>query len=122
MGRGWRQMYGNALWDNKLELRMPLSKEAVWLVGFLDAAGLWAQPYGATPPETSMDRMMLDQFYFSTGFGIRFTIPQFPIRLYLAKGFQVKNGQLQWKPLAPGDLAIGNFNFSFVISLGGNVF
>ncbi len=90
--------------------------------GFFDAAGLWVQPYGAAAPETSFDRMTLDQFYFSTGFGIRFTIPQFPIRLYLAKGFQVQNGRVVWKPLAPGDLAIGNFNFSFVISLGGNTF
>jgi outer membrane protein insertion porin family len=122
VGRGWRQLYGNALWDNKLELRMPLSKEAVWLVGFVDAAGLWDQPYGGVAPETSFDRMSLDQIFFSLGFGIRFTIPQFPIRLYLAKGFQIQNGAFVWKPLVPGDLAIGNFNFSFVISLGGNVF
>jgi outer membrane protein insertion porin family len=122
VGRGWRQMYGNALWDNKVELRMPLAKDAVWLVGFFDAAGLWDQPYGATAPETSFDRMSLDQIFFSTGFGIRFTIPQFPIRLYLAKGFQVKNGSVVWKPQSSGDLAIGSFNFSFVISLGGNVF
>ena len=71
---------------------------------------------------TSFDEMNLGQIFLSTGFGIRFTIPQFPIRLYLAKGFQIKNGSLVWKPLSPGDLAIGNFNFSFVISLGGNVF
>jgi outer membrane protein insertion porin family len=122
VGRGWRQMYGDALWDNKVELRTPISKEALWLVGFFDAAGLWDQPFGATPPMTSFDHMSLDQIFFSTGFGIRFTIPQFPIRLYLAKGFQIKNGSVVWKPLSPGDLAIGSFNFSFVISLGGNVF
>ncbi|HET6451536.1 MAG TPA: outer membrane protein assembly factor BamA, partial [Spirochaetia bacterium] len=103
VGRGWRFVgggYGDALWDNKLELRMPLSKEVVWLVGFLDAAGLWEQPYGATPPATSLDHMSLNQFYMSTGFGLRFTIPQFPIRLYLAKGFQVENGRVVWKPLS----------------------
>ena len=122
VGRGWRQMYGDALWDNKVELRMPIAKDALWLVGFFDAAGLWDQPFGATAPATSFDKMTLDQIFFSTGFGIRFTIPQFPIRLYLAKGFQIKNGVVVWKPLSPGDLAIGKFNFSFVISLGGNVF
>ncbi len=125
VGRGWKLAsgYGNAMWDNKLELRMPMAKDAVWLVGFLDGAVALAAALGfAQPGETSMDMMTLDQFYFSTGFGIRFTIPQFPIRLYLAKGFQFKNGSFTWKPLAPGDLAIGNFNFSFVISLGGNVF
>jgi outer membrane protein insertion porin family len=122
VGRGWRQVYGNALWDNKVELRMPLAKEVLWLVGFFDAAGLWDQPYGAATPATNFVNMSLDQIFFSTGFGIRFTIPQFPIRLYLAKGFQIKNGSVVWKPQSPGDLAIGNFNFSFVISLGGNVF
>jgi outer membrane protein insertion porin family len=122
VGRGWKQMYGNALWDNKLEIRMPIAKDALWLVGFMDAAGLWDQPFGAAPPSTSFGSMSLDQIFFSTGFGIRFTIPQFPIRLYLAKGFQFKNGSFAWKPLSPGDLAIGAFNFSFVISLGGNTF
>ena len=77
--------------------------------------------------------MSLNNFYFSTGFGIRFAIPQFPIRLYLAKGFQVKRSPGSdgpwWqnlvglpKPAGQGDLAIGGFSFSFVISLGGNVF
>jgi len=124
VGRGWRLVsgYGNALFDNKLELRMPISKDILWLVGFLDAAALFDQPFGATAPATSLDIMNFNNFYFSTGFGIRFSIPQFPIRLYLAKGFQVKNGTIVPKPPALGDLAIGNFNFSFVISLGGNVF
>jgi outer membrane protein insertion porin family len=123
VGRGWRQMYGNALWDNKLELRMPIIKEALWLVGFFDAAALWDQPFGAAAPATSLDRMSIDQFFFSLGLGVRFTIPQFPIRLYLAKGFQVKPsdpaGPLIWKK---GDLSIGGFSFGFVISLGGDVF
>ncbi|HTZ50769.1 MAG TPA: outer membrane protein assembly factor BamA [Spirochaetia bacterium] len=124
VGRGWRLVsgYGNALFDNKLEVRMPISKDILWLVGFLDAAALFDQPFGAIAPATSLDSMNLNNFYFSSGFGIRFTIPQFPIRLYLAKGFQVKNGSIVPKPPATGDLAIGNFNFSFVISLGGNVF
>jgi outer membrane protein insertion porin family len=124
VGRGWRLVsgYGNALFDNKIELRMPISKDILWLVGFLDAAALFDEPFGAIPPSTSLDMMNLNNFYFSTGFGVRFTIPQFPIRLYLAKGFQVKNGSVVAKPPGLGDLAIGNFNFSFVISLGGNVF
>jgi outer membrane protein insertion porin family len=119
VGRGWRQMYGDALWDNKFELRMPIIPSAIWLVGFFDAAGLWDQPYATGAIGTSMDQMSLDQFFFSFGFGIRFTIPQFPIRLYLAKGFQIKNGQVVWKD---GDLKIGSLSFGFVISLGGDVF
>ena len=124
VGRGWRLVsgYGNALFDNKIELRMPLAKDIVWLVGFLDAAALFDEPFAAVPPSTSLETMNLNNFYFSSGFGIRFTIPQFPIRLYLAKGFQVKNGSVVSKPPSLGDLSIGSFNFSFVISLGGNVF
>ncbi|MGA2977672.1 MAG: outer membrane protein assembly factor BamA [Spirochaetia bacterium] len=124
VGRGWRQMYGDALWDNKLEIRMPIVKEAIWLAGFFDAAALWDQPFGATPPSTSMDQMSLDQFYFSFGAGVRFTIPQLPIRLYLAKGFQIKNGVVDWSTFdnKPGNLDIGGLELAFVISLGGNVF
>ena len=123
VGRGWRQMYGNALWDNKLEVRMPIAKDALWFVGFLDAAGLWDQPFNAVPPSTSMNNANLGQLFFSTGFGIRFTIPQFPIRLYLAKGFQYHNGSgFAWKPQTAGDLGAFPYNFSFVISLGGNTF
>ncbi len=126
VGRGWRQLYGNALWDNKFELRMPIIKEAIWLVGFFDAAALWDTPFAglAAPPATSIDQASIDQFYFSFGFGIRFTIPQFPIRLYLAKGFRISNGAVDWSSFdnIPGHLSIGGVSFGFVISLGGDVF
>ncbi|MGO9309899.1 MAG: BamA/TamA family outer membrane protein, partial [Spirochaetia bacterium] len=122
VARGWGTMYGDALWDNKLELRMPIAKEVLWLVGFVDAAGLWDQPFGATPPATSIDTMSLNDFFMSTGFGIRFSIPQFPIRLYLARDFQIRDGSWVWRPISPGDIVLGSFNFRFVISLGGNVF
>jgi outer membrane protein insertion porin family len=124
VGRGWRQLYGKALWDNKVELRTPLAKDIVWAVGFFDAAALWDVPWkaNASDPGTSMTAMNIDQFYFSIGFGLRFTIPQFPIRLYLAKGFQIKPndpaGPVVWKT---GDLSIGGFSFGFVISLGGDL-
>jgi outer membrane protein insertion porin family len=124
VGRSWRQaQYGNALWDNKLELRMPLAKDAIWLVGFFDAAALWDKPFASLPQSgTSMDQITVDDFLFSLGFGVRFTIPQFPIRLYLAKGFQYQpalhpGAPLQWHA---GDAGLGGLNF--VISLGGNVF
>jgi outer membrane protein insertion porin family len=126
VGRGWKQLYGNALWDNKLELRMPILKDSLWFVSFFDAAGLWDEPFGATGGETSFGAMSIDQFHFSLGAGLRFAIPQFPIRLYLAKGFQIKpndpSGPIVWKPKSTSDLAIGDFSFAFVISLGGNVF
>jgi len=122
VARGWSNMYtyGNALWDNKLELRTPLIKEALWLVGFFDAAALWDQPFDTTGGATTLTTMKIDQFFFSFGLGIRFTIPQFPIRLYLARGFQVLNGQVVWQQT--GALKFGNFALDFVISLGGDVF
>ena len=130
VARGWRTVsYGNALWDNKFELRMPIVKDAIWLAGFFDAAALWAQPLSGLPlgASSSFDQMKIDDFLFSFGFGIRFTIPQFPIRLYLAKGFQYQphlhpEQPFQWKPATAGDFNIGGVTFGFVIGLGGNVF
>ena len=126
VGRGWREMYGNALWDNKLELRMPIVKEAVWFVTFLDIAGLFDQPWYATAPSTtdpttSFNHLSLDQFFFSVGAGLRFSIPQFPIRLYLAQGFKYNTTAGTWS-LKTGDFAVGPLSLNFVISLGGNVF
>jgi outer membrane protein insertion porin family len=114
VGRGWRQMNGGALWDNKLELRTPLAKDVLTGVLFFDAAALWPGP-------ADVAEMTIQDFRFSFGAGLRFTIPQFPIRLYLGKAFQVDGtGKVVWKD---GDLALGdNFSLSFIISLGGDVF
>ena len=127
-GRGWRQLqYGNALWDNKLELRMPILKDAIWLAGFFDAAALWAKPFAFLPQSgSSLDQIKIDDFYFSVGLGVRFTIPQFPIRLYLAQGFQYQpnlHPEAPWR-MKTGDIPITGLGLSlnFVISLGGNVF
>jgi outer membrane protein insertion porin family len=124
VGRGWNQLYvyGNALWDNKVELRMPIVKEAVWLVGFFDAAALLDEPWSAltsTGGGTSLDTLKIDDFLFSYGFGIRFTIPQFPLRFYLAKGFMIRNGQYVEQV---GTLNLGGWTVNFVISLGGDTF
>jgi outer membrane protein insertion porin family len=123
VGRGWSQLYvyGNALWDNKLELRMPIVKEAVWLTGFFDAAALLDEPWRSltNTPGTSLDSLSIEDFLFSYGFGVRFSIPQFPLRFYLAKGFQVRNGQVVWQN---GSLNLGGWTVNFVISLGGDTF
>ncbi|HVO39011.1 MAG TPA: outer membrane protein assembly factor BamA [Spirochaetia bacterium] len=109
VGRGWRVLYGNALWDNKVELRMPIARDYVWAVGFFDAAALW-------PDSSFITQGTLDNYYFSLGFGLRFVIPQFPIRLYFAKGFKIdQSGNVVWKQ---GDLSIGSLSLQFVISLG----
>jgi outer membrane protein insertion porin family len=114
IGRGWSLMYGKALWDNKVELRMPISKELLWLTGFFDVVGLWQTP-------ADLVNANINQFYFSYGFGLRFTLPQFPIRLYLGKKFQIQNGQVVYKAGLLGDPS-SFWNFDFIISLGGDVF
>ncbi len=109
VGRGWRVLYGNALWDNKVELRMPIAKDYVWFVGFFDVAALW--------PDVGLIGGNLNNFYFSYGIGLRFVIPQFPIRVYLARLFKIDNsGNVTYYP---GDFSLGGWGLKFVISLGG---
>ena len=113
IARGWpleRDL--KALWDNRLELRMPISEQLLWWVFFLDGVV-------ATPEIDDLKGMTLDDFKFSVGGGLRFTIPQFPIRLYLAKRFRFSDGKIV--PEA-GDLPFFGTTVEFVISLGGDTF
>jgi len=113
VGRGWRKLYGEALWDNKVELRTPLVKNVLIGVLFFDAAALWNEV-------NDIAAISGNDFLFSFGAGLRFTIPQFPIRLYLGKGFQVRDGKVVWKQ---GDLGTDQASsLSFIISLGGDIF
>jgi outer membrane protein insertion porin family len=60
----------------------------------------------------------MNNYYFSYGLGLRFVIPQFPIRIYLARLFKLDNyGNITYQP---GDFSIGSWGLKFVISLGGN--
>jgi outer membrane protein insertion porin family len=40
----------------------------------------------------------IENMRFSYGFGLRFTMPQFPFRFSLAKRFRVLDGQFHWEP------------------------
>ena len=131
VARGWEPITdGHALWESKVELRTPIAERIVWGVAFLDSAVLWQRDptqCGVTatlvcpqPGTLDLGAASLDDFYFSVGAGFRFAIPQFPIRLYFAKGFQFDDdGTLQPKA---GSLDFGSFSLDFVISLGGEVF
>ena len=113
VARGWYPLsYGKALWDNRFELRLPVAEQMLWGVLFFDAAALWNEI-------SDMGSIGVDDFYFSVGTGLRFTIPQFPIRLYLSQGFQIKEGRFVLKQ---GDLPVGALAFDFVISFGGDTF
>jgi outer membrane protein insertion porin family len=107
VGRGWPYQYEfKALWESSLEIRQPLLKKFIWWVWFFDVVGAW-------PEISMMGDMTVEDYYFGWGFGLRFTIPGFPIRLYLSRNFRVENGEVVWEP---GDFTIGPHGFKFVIA------
>ena len=94
-GRGWTNIYqsnrGKALWSNTVELRMPIIPGVLAFDFFGDAAVV-----KTTPTELFKDLELTD-FYFSTGPGIRFTIPQFPLRLLFANTFRLnEDNDIEW--------------------------
>ena len=80
-GRGWTTIYnkkrGKAMWSNIVELRMPLVPGVLALDLFADAAVIKDEP-------SMLSDLQKEDFFFSFGPGIRFTIPQFPLRLLFA--------------------------------------
>jgi outer membrane protein insertion porin family len=102
-GRGWTSIYnsvrGRALWSNSAELRMPVVPGVLALDWFGDAAVI------KTMPEQLFTSLSAEDFYFSTGPGIRFSIPQFPLRLLFANTFRIEDGDVAW-----------NNNWKFVLS------
>jgi len=84
--RGWTSIYnsvrGKAMWSNSLELRMPIVRGVLAIDGFLDGAAV------KSTPEQMFNDLSLNDFYFSTGPGIRFSIQQFPLRLLFANTFR----------------------------------
>ena len=118
IARGWPFIKDRrALWDNRLELRLPLAEQIIWWVFFLDGVV-------ATEMREDLWHVNRTDFLFSLGGGIRFTIPQFPIRLYLAQRFHFENED-SWKITWEKDevpLFGKNSGLKFVISLGGDLF
>lgn len=111
MARGWpRQINGESLWDNWLELRIPIVEQYLWWDFYLSGTAMWATPAG-------FSSMSLNNFLFSTGGGIRLVIPGLPIGLYFAKRFQILNGQLQWQAGNASTLGL-----DFVISFNASLF
>lgn len=80
-GRGWTSIYnkvrGKALWSNIIELRMPVVPGILSLDLFGDAAVIKKEPW-------MLNGLEKEDFFFSYGPGLRFTIPQFPLRLLFA--------------------------------------
>jgi outer membrane protein insertion porin family len=116
--RGWDELYGFegvGLWDNWLELRLPIFEQFVWLDGFLDAAAIRTQSgyvdVAADTLATDSSKKALgslgwDNVAMSMGFGFRFSIQQFPFRFYFAKRFTFDGSQINWKTTGAPELVI----------------
>ncbi len=117
-GRGWPlQRNAEALWDSIVELKMPIVERILWLDLFIEGAALWEDLEQVTSAN------LLDVMRFTFGGGIRFTIPQFPIRFYIAKRFRVNNGVIEWQtsPLFNGANIPGG-GVDLVFSIGTDLF
>jgi outer membrane protein insertion porin family len=95
VGRGWYDerinSRGYALWENWLELRIPLVPNLLAFDWFFDA------DVAKKTPEDFFRRLSIEDWRFSFGGGFRFTIPQFPFRFLIAKRFRIVNGNVQWQ-------------------------
>jgi outer membrane protein insertion porin family len=108
-GRGWSSEYstkGFAMWENWVELRIPVIPRVLAWDFFFDAAEV--QPDWNT---FWSGKNFMDNMRFSLGGGLRFAIPQFPLRLLFAKRFRVIDGDVMWYPKTGVDVVL-----SFVLS------
>ena len=101
IGRGWSSEYRNKgllLFDTWIELRFPIVYGILSLDLFFDAAGVeTAEGFYFGKNSEGNDNFTIENMRFSYGGGIRFTLPQFPIRLSLAKRFKVVDGEVEWQ-------------------------
>jgi outer membrane protein insertion porin family len=93
-GRGWMQygydLRGKAMWSNIIELRTPLIPGLFALDFFFDAAVV-KEDAGQL-----FSALTIDDFLFSFGPGLRFSIPQFPLRLLFGFAFKSVDGKVKW--------------------------
>jgi outer membrane protein insertion porin family len=93
--RGWDTIYyQRAIWDNWIELRIPLAEDFIWWDFFISATA----PYDTV--EGILD-FSFEDFLFSFGGGARLTIHQLPIGLYLVKRFEIQDGAVEWQSSIP---------------------
>ena len=126
IARGWDPATGGrVLWNNWVELRMPLVEQIVWLDMFADAVSLRTDP-AQFFDELSNDRgSFASNMLYGVGAGFRFTIPQFPIRLYLVKRFEYTGGRFQRVPgqFFKRDESEGSLQgLDFVFAIGADFF
>jgi outer membrane protein insertion porin family len=115
-GRGWQNysqwgsLYsrrGKSEFNFSLEYRFPIEERIIWGLAFFDASGIFDDAaYFTIDPR---------ELYYSIGLGISFVIPNFPIRLYLARRFKYDDvaGEVQ---LANSQMFFKNWDFVFSIA------
>lgn len=119
--RGWDN-YTNleVMWENWIELRMPIYERFVWADLFLEVTGIWNDLKDMAPKTAYPYQTLADNFYFTMGGGFRLTLDGFPIAFYLTKGFQID--YLNGKPIVdwqrgdfgnPKNTEGGGVNFVF---------
>lgn len=113
--RGWpAQTGGEALFNNWIELRMPIDENVLWFDTYFEAVRL-------TQDRDKIFAASNEGWMFGFGTGLRLSIPQLPLRLYLAKRFKIDdNGQIEWQDgnLFPGEPGKGGgIDFVLAISL-----
>ena len=124
VGRGWISEFrrrGFALWDNWVEIRIPLAPGILAWDFFFDAAGIAPEPGDLFSRDHWHDDGSLpgyDTFFmrFSVGGGLRFTIPQFPLRFSLARRFVIRDGEIEWQTGGIGSGGRNGRGVDFVVS------
>ncbi len=94
VGRGWRDLgpagEGNVLQNNWIEFRWPLAQGIISFDFFFDAVAI-------KNDLTDLKTLSINDYYFSFGPGLRFALPQFPLRFLLSNTFRSKDGRPYWR-------------------------
>ncbi len=106
-GRGWLglgyETRGNVMQNNWIEFRWPLAHGILSFDFFFDAVAV-------KKDLKDLKTLSINDYYFSFGPGLRFSLPQFPLRLMFANTFKSVN----WKPVwGNGKKADWRFVISF---------
>ena len=125
--RGWGfRSDGASLWNNYIELRMPLAEQVIWFDTFLE--GTLFRTFEGSSTWSDRQRILdanMQDWTYTIGAGFRFVIPQFPIRLYLGKRFRFdQNGDIAWQRgnLFRGSDPSGTDGLDLIFTIGAEFF
>lgn len=91
VARGKTPVYNlDYIWDNVIEFSMPISENLLW-------GEIYTSATGYVSDLSDVPSMSIDNYYFSTGAGIRLAIPGFPLGLYLTKNFYFEDSTFHWE-------------------------